>query len=188
MLFVLFTLEDFIGVRKLSRARESSPPRSARGRHSAGAVGHSVCGKVAGGTSLWKYYNPDTRPMAVLACRRRYADARFLPKLAATGPCSRSHSPPSPTCSSCNSDCGRRPGEAGALVNLNERSLRGWLQVLHDADQLEVVREVLARRIIAAARFGKRDLVRLRAAALAGVGRPPPQVIGRFQHRISSPD
>jgi len=60
-------------------------------------------------------------------------------------------------------------------VNLNERSLRGWLQVLHDADQLEVVREVLARRIIAAARFGKRDLVRLRAAALAGVGRPHPR-------------
>ena len=55
-------------------------------------------------------------------------------------------------------------------MNLNERSLRGWLQVLHDADQLEVVREVLARRIIAAARFGERDPVRLREAALLGFG------------------
>src|SRR5260370_32323383 len=40
MLLVLFTLEDFIRVRKLSRARESSPPadctwKAQRGRHKA---------------------------------------------------------------------------------------------------------------------------------------------------------
>ncbi len=81
MLLVLFTLEDFIRVRKLSRVRESSPPRTARGRHNAGAMRHSVGQKVAGGTSLWKYCNPDTRPMAVMACRRRYVDARFLAKV-----------------------------------------------------------------------------------------------------------
>src|SRR6266849_6421297 len=74
MLLVLFTLEDFIRVRRLSRARESSPPRTERGRHNAGAIRHSVGQKVAGGTSLWKYCNPDTWPMAVLACRRRYVD------------------------------------------------------------------------------------------------------------------
>ena len=73
MLFVLFTLEDFIRVRKLSRARESSPPRTERGRHNAGAIRHSVGQKVAGGTSLWKYCNPDTRrnagvPMALCGC------------------------------------------------------------------------------------------------------------------------
>jgi len=38
---------------------------------------------------------------------------------------------------------------------------------LHDAGQHEVVREVIARRIIIAARFGERDPVRLQAAALA---------------------
>ncbi len=49
---------------------------------------------------------------------------------------------------------------------------------LHDADKPQVVRELVARRIIAAARFGERDPVRLRAAALAddrrglAMGRP----------------
>jgi hypothetical protein len=38
---------------------------------------------------------------------------------------------------------------------------------LHNADQHEVAREVIARRIIIAARFGERDPVRLRAAAFA---------------------
>jgi hypothetical protein len=38
---------------------------------------------------------------------------------------------------------------------------------LHDAGQHEVVREVIARRIIIAARFGERDPVRLRTTALA---------------------
>jgi hypothetical protein len=38
---------------------------------------------------------------------------------------------------------------------------------LHTAGQHEMVREVVARRIIIAARFGERDPVRLRAAALA---------------------
>ena len=74
MLLALFTLEDFIRVRRLARARESSPPWTERGRHNAGAIRHSLGQKVAGGTSLWKYCNPDTRPTAVLACRRRYAD------------------------------------------------------------------------------------------------------------------
>jgi hypothetical protein len=34
-----------------------------------------------------------------------------------------------------------------------------------------VAREVIAGRIIGAARFGERDPVRLRAAALSGIGR-----------------
>jgi hypothetical protein len=38
---------------------------------------------------------------------------------------------------------------------------------LHATGQHEVVREVIARRIIIAARFGERDPARLREAALA---------------------
>ena len=41
-------------------------------------------------------------------------------------------------------------------------------EVIHDVGQPKVAREVIAGRIIAAARFGERDPVRLRAAALAG--------------------
>jgi hypothetical protein len=37
-----------------------------------------------------------------------------------------------------------------------------------DTSQKEILREVMARRIIAAASIGERDLVRLRAAALTG--------------------
>jgi hypothetical protein len=40
------------------------------------------------------------------------------------------------------------------------------LKDLQDTGQPEVVREAIALRIIAAARFGERDPVRLRAAAL----------------------
>jgi hypothetical protein len=40
-------------------------------------------------------------------------------------------------------------------------------EVLHDAGQREMIREIIAKRIIAAARTGERDPVRLRAAALA---------------------
>jgi hypothetical protein len=42
------------------------------------------------------------------------------------------------------------------------------LKALHDTGQPNVVREVIAVRIIAAAKLGERDPVRLRAAALAG--------------------
>jgi hypothetical protein len=41
-------------------------------------------------------------------------------------------------------------------------------EVLDDAGSPEVVREIIAGRIIAAARFGERDPVCLRVAALAG--------------------
>jgi len=42
-------------------------------------------------------------------------------------------------------------------------------QALDDASQSEVARERIAQRIITAAKFGERDPVRLRAAALAGL-------------------
>ncbi len=42
---------------------------------------------------------------------------------------------------------------------------------LHCAGHAAVMREVIAGRIVAAARFGERDPVRLRAAALVGPGR-----------------
>ena len=44
-------------------------------------------------------------------------------------------------------------------------------EVFQDVGQRDAVREIIARRIIAAATFGERDPVRLRAAALAGADR-----------------
>jgi len=43
------------------------------------------------------------------------------------------------------------------------------LKELQDTGQRTVARDVIAGRIIAAARIGERDPVRLRAAALAGM-------------------
>lgn len=43
------------------------------------------------------------------------------------------------------------------------------LKSLHDAGQPQIVREIIAARIIAAARLGELDPVRLREAALAGM-------------------
>ena len=42
---------------------------------------------------------------------------------------------------------------------------------LHDTGQPAVVHEVMAKRIIAAARKGERDVMRLRNAALAALGK-----------------
>jgi len=53
------------------------------------------------------------------------------------------------------------------LIGLMSEALEAACKLLPDADQHDVVREVLARRIIAAASAGERDPVRLRAAALA---------------------
>ena len=59
------------------------------------------------------------------------------------------------------------PGAFGpeALAVMSE-AFEAALKELQDAGQPEVVREAIALRIIAAARFGERDPVRLRAAAL----------------------
>ncbi len=60
-----------------------------------------------------------------------------------------------------------RPGAFGpeALAVMSE-AFEAALKELQDTGQPEVVREAIALRIIAAARFGERDPVRLRAAAL----------------------
>ncbi len=42
---------------------------------------------------------------------------------------------------------------------------------LHDTGQPPVVQEVMAKRIVAAARSGERDVTRLRNAALAALGK-----------------
>lgn len=42
---------------------------------------------------------------------------------------------------------------------------------LHDTGQPAVVHEVMAKRIVAAARRGERDVTRLRNAALAALGK-----------------
>jgi len=47
--------------------------------------------------------------------------------------------------------------------------LEAAVKELQDIGQSNVVREVIAGRIIAAARLGERDPARLRAAALSGV-------------------
>ena len=58
--------------------------------------------------------------------------------------------------------------EPEALAAMCEAFEAAW-EVLHDTSQPDEVREVIAGRIIAAARLGERDPARLRAAALAGV-------------------
>jgi hypothetical protein len=61
------------------------------------------------------------------------------------------------------------PGAFGpeALVAMSE-AFEAALKELHDTGQRNVVREVIAGRIIAAAKLGERDPVRLRAAGLVG--------------------
>ena len=56
--------------------------------------------------------------------------------------------------------------EPDAVAAMSE-AFEAACEVLQDAGQLEVVRETIAKRIIAAATTGERDPVRLRAAALA---------------------
>ncbi|SRR6266446_3114189 len=56
--------------------------------------------------------------------------------------------------------------EPEAIAAMGE-AFEAACEVLQDAGQPEVVREFIAKRIIAAATFGERDPVRLRAAALA---------------------
>ena len=57
-----------------------------------------------------------------------------------------------------------------AIAAMSE-ALEAAFKELHDSGQPEVVREVMAGRIIAAAKLGERDPVRLREAALAGLPR-----------------
>jgi hypothetical protein len=56
--------------------------------------------------------------------------------------------------------------EPEAVAAMSE-AFEAACQVLHDAGPPEVVREMVAGRIIAAPRFGERDPTHLRAAALA---------------------
>jgi hypothetical protein len=53
------------------------------------------------------------------------------------------------------------------VIGLISEALEAACKVLRDTGQPKVVREVIARRIIAAASNGERDPIRLRAAALA---------------------
>jgi hypothetical protein len=57
-----------------------------------------------------------------------------------------------------------------AIAAMSE-ALEAALKELHDSGQPEVVREVMVGRIVAAAKLGERDPVRLREAALAGLPR-----------------
>ena len=54
------------------------------------------------------------------------------------------------------------------VIALMSEALEAACKVLRDAGKHEVVREVIAGRIIAAASLGERDLARLRAVALVG--------------------
>lgn len=54
------------------------------------------------------------------------------------------------------------------VTALMSEAFEAACEVLHDVGKTEGVREIIAGRIIAAARFGERDPVCLRAAALAG--------------------
>jgi hypothetical protein len=55
------------------------------------------------------------------------------------------------------------------LIAAMSEALEAACKELQDAGQLNVMREAIAVRIIAAAKLGERDPVRLRAAALAGL-------------------
>jgi hypothetical protein len=76
------------------------------------------------------------------------------------------------------------------MIAVMGEALEAACKVSHDADQPEAMREIIARRIIAAARFGERDPVRLRAAALAvGWKRltvPPPGSASAHNNQASS--
>jgi hypothetical protein len=54
------------------------------------------------------------------------------------------------------------------VIALMSEAFEAACKVLRDSGTHEIVREVIARRIIAAASLGERDPVRLRAAAFAG--------------------
>ena len=54
-----------------------------------------------------------------------------------------------------------------AIAAMGE-ALEAAVKALQDAGQPDMVREVIAGRIVSAARFGERDPVRLREAALRG--------------------
>jgi hypothetical protein len=56
---------------------------------------------------------------------------------------------------------------AEALAAMGE-AYDAVLEALHDTGQPKIVREIIAERIIAVARTGERDPVRLRKSALAG--------------------
>jgi hypothetical protein len=56
--------------------------------------------------------------------------------------------------------------EAGAAMS---EAYEAALEELHDTGQPQIVLEVIAERIIAAAKLGERDPLRLREAALGGM-------------------
>jgi hypothetical protein len=59
------------------------------------------------------------------------------------------------------------------------RAFEAACKELHDVGQLPMVRKVVAQRIIAAARSGELDPVRLRTAALAGLSLPMSSAVSR---------
>jgi hypothetical protein len=59
--------------------------------------------------------------------------------------------------------------EPEAIVAMG-KAYEASLKELHDTGQPELVLEIIAERIIAAASTGERDPVRLRKAALLGLG------------------
>jgi hypothetical protein len=67
------------------------------------------------------------------------------------------------------------PGVFGpeAIATMSEAFDAACKMVNHTGQPSDVLREVLAQRIIAAATSGERDPVRLRAAALAGLPDEP---------------
>jgi hypothetical protein len=58
--------------------------------------------------------------------------------------------------------------EPEAIAAMAE-ALDAACSALHEAGRSDALRDLAARRIITAAKFGERDPVRLRAAALAGL-------------------
>jgi len=66
-----------------------------------------------------------------------------------------------------------------ATVRAIGRAFHAACKELRDAGQPDVVHEVMVKRIIAAARRGERNVMRLRDAALSGLRDPKNQTVDR---------
>jgi hypothetical protein len=83
-----------------------------------------------------------------------------------------------------------QPGAFGPeVIAAMSEALEAALKELQHTAPTDVVREIMAGRIIGAARLGERDPARLRAAALGdGQLRPPGSIRDRWPRRLGNAD
>jgi hypothetical protein len=80
-----------------------------------------------------------------------------------------------------------QPGAFGPeVIAAMSEALEAALKELQHTEPTDVVREIMAGRIIGAARLGERDPVRLRAAALGDGQSRPPGIRDRWPRRLGN--